>query len=198
LEEHNRTVDKKNKIINDYNSSAQFYDKRYRAIQEEKYKIVLNRYNLNGKTILDLGCGTGLLFEYLCKLGSDQAMLRYNYVAVDISWNMLLKLKSKTLNVKNKKISLLLSDVENLPFRDNVFNSIFSITTFQNLPCIEEGIRELIRVSARVGNLKFSILKKNILLKTIKGLLKSFVKDLEIVDNEDIEDIIIQGKITKN
>ncbi len=51
-------LNKKKEIIDNYDASADFYDKRYRAIQGEKYDIILNNYDLNEKTIIDIGCGT--------------------------------------------------------------------------------------------------------------------------------------------
>jgi len=197
LEEPNRVLNKKNKIITDYNSSAHFYDSRYKQIQEEKYSLILNGYDINGKMVIDLGCGTGLLLEFIDST-NNQSSLKYTYVAVDISFNMLLKLKNKTLKSNREKfINLLLSDAENLPFRENTFNCIFSITLFQNIPNIEKGIYELLRVSTQKCDLKFSILKKEIKLQTLLALLEPMMRDLEIIDKEHIEDIIIQGSIIK-
>ncbi|MFX1477148.1 MAG: class I SAM-dependent methyltransferase [Promethearchaeota archaeon] len=197
MEEYKRALNKKNQIIMDYNSSAQFYDSRYKQIQEEKYSLVLNRYKINGKMILDLGSGTGLLFEFINSLKTKyQNTLKYMYVAVDISWNMLLKHKIKALKSnREKNINLILADAENLPFRENTFNCVFSFTLFQNLPHIKKGIQELLRVSIQNCDLKFSILKKETKLQNLLELLKPLVKDLEIIDKEHIEDIIIQGKI---
>lgn len=195
LEEHKRALNKKNQIIMDYNSSAQFYDSRYKQIQEEKYSLVLNRYKINGKMILDLGSGTGLLFGFINSTKYQRAM-KYTYVAVDISWNMLLKHKIKALKSnREKNINLMLADAENLPFRENTFNCVFSFTLFQNLPHIKQGIQELLRVSTQNCDLKFSILKKETKLQNLLELLKPLVKDFEIIDKEHIEDIIIQGKI---
>ncbi|KKM77401.1 hypothetical protein LCGC14_1370450 [marine sediment metagenome] len=154
-------TNKKSKIISKYNSSSAFYDNRYRKIQERKYQIILNNYDLNEKFILDLGCGTGLLFTYFINLKNEQKDNFYFYVAIDISWKMLLEFKSKLNKFKAKnKLSLVLSDIENLPFRANIFYSVFSLTSFQNLPNINKGVKESIRVSRDNANFKFSILKK--------------------------------------
>ncbi|MFX1590929.1 MAG: hypothetical protein ACFFC1_22570, partial [Promethearchaeota archaeon] len=60
--------DKKKEIISKYNSTATFYDKRYRKIQEEKYRIILSDFLLEkNKIVLDAGCGSGLLFEFIVK-----------------------------------------------------------------------------------------------------------------------------------
>jgi len=194
-----RNSNKKKKIIGNYNSSAPFYDKRYRLIQEEKYLKTLDNFFIKGKKILDAGCGTGLLFEFILKSGVIQNELRCHYVAIDISLKMLTEFKSKLLKLKEKpKVSLILSDIENLPFRDNSFNLIFSFTSFQNLPSYIEGFHEICRVSLEGGDLKFSILRKKLELPTLISILKPYLEEFEITNEEPLEDIIIQGKISKS
>lgn len=198
MKRHFRTSNKKKKIIENYNLSAYFYDKRYKEIQEKKYNKVLNNYQLKEKKVLDVGCGTGLLIEFILNSGIYNGNLKCNFVAIDISWNMLLEFKSKLFRLKDKtNISLMLSDIENLPFRDNIFNLIFSFTSFQNLPGTYEGIQELFRVALINSDLKFSILKKKLDLDALIDFLKPNVKDLEIISEEFLEDIIIQGIISK-
>lgn len=189
---------KKSKIISKYNSSSAFYDNRYRKIQERKYQIILNNYDLNEKLILDLGCGTGLLFTYFINLKNEQKDNFYFYVAIDISWNMLLEFKSKLKKFKAKKEFLVLADIDNLPFRENIFNTIFSLTSFQNLPNINKGVKESIRVSRDNADFKFSILKKKLDLEMLLNFLKSLTEVEEIVKRENLEDIIILGKILKD
>jgi ubiquinone/menaquinone biosynthesis C-methylase UbiE len=197
VEEQPKNRNKKKIIIEKYNSSSQFYDKRYKKIQEEKYEIVLRNYKINGKLILDLGCGTGLFFEYLSKSSKKQGKINKIYVALDISWNMLLRFKSKIITKKKEAVDLILSDIEYLPFRDNKFCSIFSLTSFQNLPNIQNGIDESLRVGKNNADYNFSILKKKIDKNLLLALLKPKINEFEIIENENLEDLIVQGKILK-
>lgn len=195
---HFKTVNKKKKIIENYDLSAHFYDKRYKKIQDKKYNIVLKNHQLKEKRILDVGCGTGLLIEFILNTEINNRNLRCNFVAIDISWKMLLEFKSKLFRLKNKaNISLMLSDIENLPFRDNNFNLIFSFTSFQNLPGIYRGFQELFRVASITSDLKFSILKKKLDLNALMDFLEPYVENLELINEEFLEDIIIQGVISK-
>ncbi|MFX0106609.1 MAG: class I SAM-dependent methyltransferase [Candidatus Hodarchaeota archaeon] len=198
MEEHFKNSNKKKVIINKYNSSAHFYDRRYKQIQSEKYELILNNYYVNGKTILDIGCGTGLLFEYISKLKKADYLNRYKYVAIDISWNMLSEFKSKVINYKPKNnLELILGDIENLPFRENVFDSIFSITSLQNLANINRGICELLRLSMNYGDFNFSILRKKLNLDALLDLIKPFSREIKTIDKDFLEDVIILGKFVK-
>ena len=189
---------KKKRIIDEYNSSVYYYDKRYRQIQLEKYNLILKNYHLNGKITLDTGCGTGLLFEYISKLKKDEKRVKYKYVAIDISWNMLLEFKSKIINYKSKNnLELILGDMENLPFRENVFHLIFSVTSFQNLSNINRGIEESYRVCNNYGDFNFSILSKKLNLDALLNLLKPLSSDIKTINKDELEDIIIQGNFIK-
>ncbi len=194
-----RNSDKKKEIINKYNSTSHFYDKRYSQIQSKKYDQILKNYVLDRKIILDAGCGTGLLFEYIIDLFKQEKRIFYSYIANDISWNMLMEFKSKLVNLKKQlEVNLILSDLENLPFRKNTFHSIFSVTAFQNLPNILNGVKESLRVVKSNGDIILSILKKKINLEELLSFLEPFVKEIIIIKIDTIEDVIIKGKLLKD
>ena len=194
----NKTIGKKKKIISNYNKTASFYDNRYREIQEQKYKIILKNYQFKSKLILDAGCGTGLFIEFIIALTNQKDFIPFIYVGTDISLNMLDRFRIKLQRLKLKyEFNLILSDIENLPFRENVFQCIFSLTSFQNLPNIDEGVRNLYRVGKNNADLNLSILKKNCNLIELMKSLKPLVKNLKTNNKENLEDIIIHGKILK-
>ncbi|MFX0026632.1 MAG: class I SAM-dependent methyltransferase [Candidatus Hermodarchaeota archaeon] len=192
--------DKKKEIISKYDSTSTFYDKRYRKIQEEKYSIILSDFlQEKNKIILDAGCGSGLLFEFIVKKFKINHLKYLNYIGIEISLNMLKIFAEKCRNLSNNlNINLILSDIEHLPFRDNRIDRIYSITSLQNLPNIYKGIMEIIRVAGHMANLKFSILKKNLDLDSLISFLNPKLINLKIKNIESIEDIIIQGKLIKN
>ncbi|MFX1390216.1 MAG: class I SAM-dependent methyltransferase [Promethearchaeota archaeon] len=197
MEDENKIHNKKEKIISDYNKTASIYDKRYEAIQDEKYQTVIANYRDFNKIILDLGSGTGLFFEYLLKSNLIKLNTRCKYVAIDISMNMLLKFRSKIFKYNNLKCrpNFILSDIDYLPFREDIFELVFSFTSFQNLPYIKRGIKELVRVSKTNAHSILSILKKNLDLDYLLNILKSYMKDIIVIQKENLEDFIIQGKI---
>ncbi|MGC1119556.1 MAG: class I SAM-dependent methyltransferase [Candidatus Methanofastidiosia archaeon] len=120
-----RTVTKR-RVQADYDRTAVFYDKRYLSIQWEKYSIMMDSPPQG--CILDLGCGTGLLSEYLCK----------RVVGIDISFNMLDKARTREQVVQ--------ADMDFLPFGNAVFDAVVSFTSLQNLSDVNPALKEVRRV----------------------------------------------------
>ncbi len=192
----NKDLDKKKNVIEKYNSTSSFYDSRYSEIQKEKYKILFRNCNLNYKTILDAGCGTGLSIEFFSNLNINNLKKKVKYIGIDISWKMLMNFCDKSKKIKD--INLILGDIENLPLRENSFNVIFSITSLQNLPVIKKGLGELIRVGQKDSLLKLSILQKQLKLDDLIAYLRAHTIDLKTEFLENIEDVIIQGSLIKH
>ena len=190
---------KKKRIIDEYNSSVYYYDKRYRQIQLEKFKLLLKNFKYDNKIILDAGCGTGLLFEFF-RVSNQQIdnEKKLRYIGLDISWKMLKHFLNKINKIESiKRVNLILGDIENLPFREEKIHQIFAVTSFQNLHDIEKGLKELVRVGQQGTSLNLSILGKNLNLDSIYSYLKSETADLNLIRLEKVEDVIIQGNLLK-
>lgn len=170
-------MNKKHRIKRDYNRTAEFYNSRYRAIQFDKYKTILSSPYISidpRYKILDLGCGTGLLFEFLNR--------KINLIGIDISREML-KL--------SKEPERILGDLENLPFKDNSFDLVFSFTVIQNLPGLKvfEEVKNILKHN---GLFVFTVLRKKFKEQIIEKLIENNFTLLEkIACGEDIGTICI-------
>ena len=195
----NEDSDKKKIIIEKYNSTSSFYDERYRRIQNEKFSLQLSNINLKYTTLLDAGCGTGLLLEFVSNSQDENFHKDVHYIGLDISWKMLQEFVKK-LKKRNYcgNISLLLGDIENLPFREGVFNLILSFTSLQNLQALNKGLKELIRVGETNTILKLSILKKQLELEEMTDFLDSHTINLKANILKDLEDVFIEGNLKKD
>jgi len=195
----NEDSDKKKIIIEKYNSTSSFYDDRYRNIQNEKFELHFKTTDVNCKTLLDAGCGTGLLFEYISRLNDNSLGRTIRYVGIDISGKMLNHFSNKTKKIRNKiNTNLILGDIENLPLRKDKFNLIFSITSLQNLHDLKKGLKELIRVGKENAGLKLSILRKQLKLEEVNTFLNSYTFNLRTENLEELEDVIIHGSLSKD
>ena len=118
---------------------------------------------------------------------------------MDISWNMLLVLKDKMRSNSHNysRVNLVLSDIENLPFRINSFDLIFALTSLQNIPDPIRGVNELYNVSKGGAIYHYSILRKNFYMKALVSVLESKSARIDFIDKENIEDIIFQGTVIK-
>ncbi len=178
-----KKLDKKKKIIEDYNSSAKIYDNRYKIIQNYKFKLLIENLIFKRGLYLDAGSGTNLFLDYLNR---EKITRNIRLIGLDISFNML-----KIAKEKQKNSCLILGDIEHLPFKRNLFTGFFSITTFQNLADINKGIEELIRVFKSKGLLAITILKKSFNLNEVKKLFQPHFQDLNYIDDNKCGDWII-------
>ena len=190
--------EKKRRIIKDYDATAHFYDERYSKIQQEKYEILLKNHLFKDKIILDAGSGTGLLLDFINEYDIQDDENKFILIGIDISLKMLeifkLKLKNKMQSFQNN-YHLVLCDLDNLPFRSNIFSSLLAMTSLQNLPNLENAINELHRVSKSNSEVKLSILKKKIKINELSKYIKKILFNPKITIKEEIEDVLIQGKL---
>ena len=87
-------------------------------------KKILKKYLPNSKSLLDLGCGTGLYSNLITKLN-------FNVVGVDRSSNMLSIANRKYK--KNKKLSFIKSSIENIKLNKkfDIISALFHILSYQ-------------------------------------------------------------------
>ncbi len=127
----------KRKVIQSYDTTAEMYEERYADEQQRKYKKALEKVNVSGKAVLDVGCGSGLFFR---EVAADAMIV----VGVDISRKLLFKAKQQAKAFPNAFV--LQADADHLPFKKGCFDDIFAFTVLQNIPNPNETLVELKRV----------------------------------------------------
>ena len=122
-----------------YDVTADIYDLRYEEEQIAKYAAAID--SLKEKSfanVLDVGCGTGLLFGYII----ERAV---GIVGIDISRKTLLRAKTRAAH--HSVINLILADADSMPLKARVFNYSFAVTIIQNIPNPVQTLNETVRVS---------------------------------------------------
>ncbi|MEB3774116.1 MAG: class I SAM-dependent methyltransferase [Desulfurococcales archaeon] len=138
-----------------YEATYSGYDELYRVEQYEKYLKALSRAPPRGR-VLDAGCGTGLLAEFMAttRMLSNVEML----TCLDYSRGMLSIAQWRLNNICPGRCNIVLGNVEELPFQDEAFDTVYSFTVLDLVDDIERAIGELVRVSR--GPVIVSLLKK--------------------------------------
>lgn len=149
-----------------YDTISKGYNELHKEEQLKKLTIIKNNVKISKNTkILDIGCGTGISSEFNCFV-----------VGIDQSIGLLKQ------NNKDKK---LLSIAEALPFKDNSFDYVISVTAIHDFKNIKKSIKEMKRVCQQ--NFVFSILKMSKKFNSIKKLIeKNFNVEKVVEEEKDI------------
>lgn len=140
-----------------YDAIASGYDELYGKEQAEKYRSLLRLVKIPADwLVLDAGCGTGLLAEFLPN----------EIIGVDISDGML-KIAAKRMHVRK-------APLWRLPFADKQFDATFCITVMQDIPSErwEACVKEMLRVTKKL--LVISILKAEREIEKFEALMRKF------------------------
>ena len=110
----------------------------------KKYETALLLDLLNprlGEKILDAGCGTGVFTLDVLSKGS-------HVIGMDISWPMLKQARKKA---EGYPMNMVLADILRLPFQENAFDKVISVTTLEFIEDAKGVIEELFCVTKRGG-----------------------------------------------
>jgi len=135
-----------------YKNEASNYDKRRFSCDCAKFKDTLFKTtvshflsNDDNKPILDAGTGTGRFAIYFAEIGRT-------VIAMDFSMEMLNEARAKMQkNALENKIFLVRGDIQNLPFKSEVFSAVNSIHVLVHFPSVNGVIAEFSRVLENRG-----------------------------------------------
>ncbi len=168
----------KRKVMMRYDVTAASYDEQYGEEQQRKYDKALENVEVAGKSVLDVGCGSGLFFK---EVAAQANMV----VGVDISRKLLKKAKAQAKPFQNTHV--LRADADHLPFPEEFFGAIFAFTVLQNMPKPSQTLHELKRVVGKSGMVAVTGLKKAFPLKKFMDFLESSgMEVVAFVDDEAV------------
>lgn len=106
--------------------------------------------NIQGKTILDLGCGKGIISVTLAMRGA-------NVSGIDIGPD-LISLANELANINNVECDFHVGSIDKLPFPDNSFDHVVGSAIMHHLPryAVQDSIAEAYRVLKPGGTLMLS------------------------------------------
>lgn len=154
-------------------------DQKRSALANPEHRIQRNGWNteefrewIDGKTVLDAGCGMGWWTSYLSDLNTNGTT-----VGVDLAE----KAVSKGHEMGNK--SLFVGDLGALPFPDNTFDYIACEEVIHHTPDPQEYLNNLVEKLASEGTLTVYVYKKKPLLReTADTVIRDQTTQMEIED----------------
>ncbi len=179
-----------------YDVPAEGYDELYGEEQFEKYSAIVSELEKEVagiSVVADVGCGTGLLGEYLRTLGFGGI-----YVGIDLASERLESAKRRA----DSSWMLIQADAEHLPLRSRSIDLVACVTVIHLLD-VERAVREIVRVSR--GYLAVTLLWKRLDLRD--RLLQSIRRSageasMREILRSDLRDLIIvlscDGGVTSN
>ncbi|MFH1642798.1 MAG: methyltransferase domain-containing protein [Nanoarchaeota archaeon] len=150
-----------------YDDISDGYEELHKDEQLKKIELIKKHLKVAPKDrLLDVGCGTGLTTEpWDCiRYGIDPAKQLQNRAR------------------QSDKINYRLAAAEDIPYPDNFFDIVISITAIQNFQDIEKGLSEI----KRVGKNKFilSFLKRSPKKEMISDLIRKLFIVTEVIEED--------------
>ena len=168
---------KKWEVLHHYNSLATVYDVQYSEEQSAKMKAALSSISLiEDSLVLDVGCGTGILFEHL----SNRVKL---LVGLDTSSRILGEAKRRAKRFSN--VAILRADADSIPFPNETFDMVFAITVLQNTPNPLLTLQEMKRVSKHRSVIAVTGLKKEFTQESFMKLLSKAKLEISVMKTND-------------
>jgi len=123
-----------------YDEFSHWYDRErnrgYHAFIDRMEYETIEAY-CRGKAVLEAGCGTGLIMEKIAPIAAS-------IHGIDISRGMLQSSLQRGLKISAGSIT-------DLPFKDNAFDTVYSVKVLAHIPDLSKAISELVRVTKPEG-----------------------------------------------
>ena len=128
------------------------------------FKKILNSHNITptGKSVLDIGCGGGILSEELCKMGFETTGIDPSEQSLAVAIH---HAKSQNLNIKYDK-----GFGEKLPYTDNSFDYVVCCDVLEHVSDLPKVISEISKVLKPKGIFFYDTINRTLFskLSTIK------------------------------
>ncbi|MEE9386176.1 MAG: class I SAM-dependent methyltransferase [Nannocystaceae bacterium] len=143
-----------------YDAFSSGYDSRrsygYHKLIDDQAAALVKRVAV-GKTVLEVGCGTGLILERVCGFASEAR-------GIDVSPGMLEKARERGLEVGEGSATA-------LPFKDASFDVAYSFKVLAHVPDFGLALREMARVVRPGGHMVFDVYNRSSFRYLVKRAL---------------------------
>lgn len=134
----------KARVMTSYAATSGCYDELYAEEQFGKYAVAFRAVKPSG-AVLDAGCGTGLLLEYMKATWHVSSVSLY--LGLDLTYEMVRRARLRAFKLGLAWLAdFIVGDVERLPLREAAFDVVYAFTVMDLLENGERGLHELKRV----------------------------------------------------
>ena len=192
-----------NKLKKFYNQKFTLFGNSLKTIgwsnrndQYLRFEKLIYNYNINNKTILDVGCGFGDFYKFLIL----KRKINFKYIGLDISDKIIMEAKNK---IKRPNVTFINSDLLN--FKNNKIDyAISSGALTYNFKNSDEYAKKIIKKMYEISNISCSInfmstycdykLKKNkhYSPEKIFKFSKSISRKVNLIHDYDLFEFTIQ------
>lgn len=162
MQDNDETVEKQIKKRFDQISDKSWFSE---DIEKDNFQL-LELYDFFGdieyKKILDIGCAKGRFVKRVVEKGAV-------VTGIDLSEQLISEARE---NVPHARF--IVGSATDLPFKDEEFDCVYSIETFEHIPDTEKGISEACRVLKKRG--KIIVIDKHILGLNSNFLVPNFIR----------------------
>lgn len=158
-------------FIHIYNKIAPLYDSVFGRGCHDAYELVLKiieKYGLNFNSLLDVGCGTGTLLNFI----SDDMNISQLY-GIDPSESMIKIARRKNIN----KCQFYIESIETISLPDHSIDCVVSTTAFSHFSNVENAMNQIHRVLIETG---YCVIIEH---KKPKLYVERFLKKIKILAN---------------
>ncbi|MDD1655962.1 MAG: methyltransferase domain-containing protein [Methanomicrobiales archaeon] len=152
------------KVQEHYDSVAPVYDMRYDSDMGRAYHQHISCALLEslppGRSLLDLGCGTGLFMRRYGETGGDA-------IGLDISRGMIENARGRC-----NDFEFCMGTAEELPFRDHSFDAISCLLAFSYLRHPSRMLAEASRILRPGGRIAVCTLSRNMLTSLVPAIYR--------------------------
>ncbi len=153
-----------------YDDISEGYDELHREEQERKLKLIKENIKLEkDDRLLDVGCGSGISSDWDCDV-----------TGIDPS--------EKLLELAQQRVphgQFIKGFAEDMPFDDDEFDLVISLTALQNFEDAEKGLSEIKRVGRKSFVLSF--MKRTERAKQLEALITGMFRiEKKVEEDKDI------------
>ncbi len=140
-----------------------YYKPLISYVYKKRLKLCLRLINRKKfEKILDIGYGSGIFFPTLQKICKKLYGLDEHEFTDKVSESM------RKIGIESNLVS---ADLMNIPFEDNFFDAVISISTYEHIKDLESAMKELYRVLKKEGHIYIGVPVKNNLTNAFFNLV---------------------------